>query len=105
MIKNYNSENLRYTLDKHTCALVDKTLDRLRKERVNVVEKALEEYFAKVWSVNVEDLLKVKDNTNNFKLRGFEKISSLKKDKYYHNGLLILSVVHEGLETRVYKHF
>lgn len=105
MLKYYNSENLRYALDKHTTSMVNKTLDRLRKERVNIVEEALEEYFAKVWNVNVEDLLKVKDNTNNFKLKGFEKIQSPTKDEYYHNGLLILSVVHDGLETRVYKHF
>lgn len=67
----------------------------------NLVESAIEDYFLYKYNISKADLLHMKEISNNFKLKGFEKLVFQGEDQYLHQGSLFLIV--DNRNRKVYK--
>ena len=63
-----------------------------------LVDESLDAYFKCKYGYSLDDIKSIVENTNNFKLKGFERTVQGDTKKFYDNGTLILNVVGNIIE-------
>lgn len=94
-----NPYTFSFDMDKHLQTIHQRRLDFLKE-----VDRAIKDYFMFKYGTDLDDIERIKNNVNNFKLHSrFQKVVSLSagQENYYDGEFLFLTVIDRPLQDKL----